>query len=131
MEGKMNKVVLIGRLVRDPELKTTSSGIEVATVTIAVDRKYKNANGERESDFIPLVVWRQQARFLSQYFSKGNRIGVVGSIQTRNWEDKDGHNRTTTEVVVDEVEFVESKSDKPQKSEPRQEDDYSDMPFEL
>lgn len=127
----MNKVVLIGRLVRDPELRTTGSGIEVATVTIAVDRKYKNASGERESDFIPLVVWRQQARFLSQYFSKGNRIGVVGSIQTRNWEDKDGHNRTTTEVVVDEVEFVESKSDKPQKPEPRQEDDYSDMPFEL
>ena len=130
----MNKVVLIGRLVRDPELKTTSSGIEVATVTIAVDRKYKNANGERESDFIPLVVWRQQARFLSQYFSKGNRIGVVGSIQTRNWEDKDGHNRTTTEVVVDEIEFVESKTDKPQKSEPkpRQEDDFdTNMPFEL
>lgn len=127
----MNKVVLIGRLVRDPELRTTGSGIEVATVTIAVDRKYKNASGERESDFIPLVVWRQQARFLSQYFSKGNRIGVVGSIQTRNWEDKDGHKRTTTEVVVDEVEFIESKSDKPQKSEPRQEDDYSDMPFEL
>ena len=131
----MNKVVLIGRLVRDPELKTTSSGIEVATVTIAVDRKYKNANGERESDFIPLVVWRQQARFLSQYFSKGNRIGVVGSIQTRNWEDKDGHNRTTTEVVVDEVEFVESKSDNhaPKKEQQQVQDDDFDtnLPFDL
>lgn len=127
----MNKVVLIGRLVRDPELKTTSSQTAVATFTIAVDRRFKNASGERQADFISCVAWRQQAEFVEKYFGKGNRIGVVGSIQTRNWEDKDGHNRTTTEVVVDEIEFVESKSDKPQKSEPRQEDDYSDMPFEL
>ena len=127
----MNKAVLIGRLVRDPELKTTSSQTAVATFTIAVDRRFKNASGERQADFINCVAWRQQAEFVAIYFSKGNRIGVVGSIQTRNWEDKDGHKRTATEVVVDEVEFVESKSDKPQKSEPRQEDDYSDMPFEL
>ena len=127
----MNKAVLIGRLVRDPELRTTSSQTAVTTFTIAVDRRFKNASGERQADFISCVAWRQQAEFVARYFGKGNRIGVVGSIQTRNWEDKDGHNRTTTEVVVDEVEFVESKSDKPQKSEPRQEDDYSDMPFEL
>lgn len=127
----MNKVVLIGRLVRDPELRTTSSQTAVATFTVAVDRRFKSASGERQADFINCVAWRQQAEFVGKYFSKGNRIGVIGSIQTRNWEDKDGHRRTATEVVVDEVEFVESKSDKPQKSEPRQEDDYSDMPFEL
>ena len=127
----MNKAILIGRLVRDPELRTTSSQTAVTTFTIAVDRRFKNASGERQADFISCVAWRQQAEFVARYFGKGNRIGVVGSIQTRNWEDKDGHNRTTTEVVVDEIEFVESKTDKPQKSEPRQEDDYSDMPFEL
>lgn len=127
----MNNVSLIGRLTRDPELKHTSSDVAVATFTVAVDRRFKNASGERQADFISCVAWRQQAEFVARYFGKGNRIGVVGSIQTRNWEDKDGHKRTTTEVVVDEVEFVESKSDKPQKSEPRQEDDYSDMPFEL
>ena len=128
----MNKVVLIGRLVRDPELKTTSSQTAVTTFTIAVDRRFKNASGERQADFISCVAWRQQAEFVERYFGKGNRIGIVGSIQTRNWEDKDGHSRTTTEVVVDEIEFVESKSDKPQKSEPRQEDDFdTNLPFDL
>jgi len=127
----MNKAVLIGRLVRDPELKTTSSQTAVATFTIAVDRRFKNASGERQADFISCVAWRQQAEFVARYFGKGNRIVIVGSIQTRNWEDKDGHNRITTEVVVDEIEFVESKSDKPQKPKPRQEDGLSQMPFDL
>ena len=130
----MNKVVLIGRLTKNPELRTTSSQTAVTTFTVAVDRRFKNASGERQADFISCVAWRQQAEFVARYFSKGNRIGVVGSIQTRNWEDKDGHNRTTTEVVVDEIEFVESKTDKPQKSEPkpRQEDDFdTNMPFDL
>lgn len=111
----MNNVSLIGRLTRDPELKHTSSDVAVTTFTIAVDRRFKNANGDRQADFITCVAWRQQAEFVGKYFSKGSRIALIGSIQTRKWEDADGHNRTSTEVVVDNIEFVESKA---QSSEP-------------
>lgn len=111
----MNNVSLIGRLTRDTELKHTSSDVAVTTFTVAVDRRFKNANGDRQADFITCVAWRQQAEFISKYFSKGNKIALTGSIQTRKWEDADGHNRTSTEVVVDNVEFVESKA---QSSEP-------------
>lgn len=106
----MNKVILIGRLTRDPELRTTKSDIPVCSFSIAVDRRFKNANGEREADFINCVAWRQQAEFVSKYFSKGKKIAVVGNLQTRSWEDREGNRRTATEAVVDEVEFVESKS---------------------
>ena len=104
----MNRCILTGRLVKDPEVKTTQSQISVCAFTLAVDRKFKNAAGERQSDFISCVAWRQQAELLGKYFQKGSRIGIVGSLQTRDYE-KDGHKVYVTEVIVDEIEFLDSK----------------------
>lgn len=105
----MNKVILMGRLVRDPELRTTQSNIAVCTFTLAVDRRFKNANGERQADFIQIVAWRQQAEFASRYFKQGSRMAVVGSLQTRTWDDAQGNKRYTTEVQAEEVYFADSK----------------------
>lgn len=105
----MNKVILVGRLVKDPEVKTTQSQVAVCSFTIAVDRKFKSASGERQSDFISCVAWRQQAEFLGRYFQKGSRVAIVGNIQSRTYDDPQGKKVYVTEVVVDEVEFVDSK----------------------
>lgn len=105
----MNKVILVGNLTKDPELITTSNGVDVSRFTIAVQRKYKNANEEYESDFINCVAWRSSAEFIHKYFKKGNKIGIVGSIQTRSYDAEDGTKRYVTEVVVEECEFVQSK----------------------
>ncbi len=105
----MNKAILVGRLTKDPELKTTSSGVNVCSFTIAVNRRFRNAEGNYDADFINCVAWRQQAEFLSKFFTKGRMVGIVGSIQTRNYE-RDGQRIYVTEVVVDEISFVESKS---------------------
>lgn len=130
----MNKAILCGRLTKDAELKTTSSGINYCNFIIAVDRKFKDANGNRQADFIACVAWRTTAEFISKYFKKGNRIAVVGSIQTRSYEDQSGNKHLVTEVIVDEAEFVESKAASgngqtaKQSSEP---DEPVEMPFEL
>ena len=105
----MNKAILVGRLTKDPELKTTGSGVSVCSFTIAVNRRFKNAEGNYDADFINCVAWRQQAEFLSRYFTKGRMVGICGSIQTRNYE-RDGQRVYVTEVVADEINFVESKS---------------------
>lgn len=105
-----NLVVLTGRLTADPELKTTQSGISVTSFSIAVDRRYR-VGEERQTDFINVVAWRQQAEFVAKYFKKGNMIGIEGSIQTRKYTDKNGNNRTAFEVVANNVQFVESKRD--------------------
>lgn len=107
----MNKVILIGRLVKDPEVKTTQSQVAVCSFTIAVDRKFKTSEGERQADFISCVAWRQQAEFLGKYFRKGSRVAVVGNLQARSYDDKDSKKVYVTEVVVDEIEFVDSKHD--------------------
>lgn len=99
----------MGRLTRDPELRTTPSGVSTCSFTVAVDRRYKSADGQTQADFIQIVAWRQTADFVSKYFSKGSRILVTGSIQTRTWDDKDGNKRYVTEVVAEDVEFCESK----------------------
>jgi single-strand DNA-binding protein len=104
-----NKAILIGRLVADPELRTTPNGISVVTFRIAVDRAFQKG-GEKKADFINITAWRQQAEFVSRYFSKGRPIGVDGAIQTRDYTDKEGNKRTAFEVVADRVFFVESKS---------------------
>lgn len=106
----MNKVILIGRLTKDPEVKNTAAQVSVCRFTIAVDRKFKDSNGQRQADFINCVAWRQTANFISQYFHKGSRIAVVGSIQTRNYDNQQGQRQYVTEVVVEEAEFVESAS---------------------
>lgn len=105
----MNKAILIGRLAADPEFRTTQSGISNASFRIAVQRKYANKDGTREADFISCVAWRQTAEFVDKYFSKGSMIALEGSIQTRSYEAQDGSKRYVTEVLVDNVEFVERK----------------------
>ena len=104
----MNKVELVGRLVKDPEVKLTSNQTKFCSFTIAVDRRYKDANGQRQADFISCVAWKQTAEFIQKYFHKGNRIGICGSIQTRNYDDQNGQKHFITEVLVEEAEFVES-----------------------
>lgn len=105
----MNKAILMGRLTRDPELRTTQSQIPVCTFTLAIDRRFKSASGEKQADFIPIVAWRQQAEFASKYFRKGSRMVVVGSIQTRSWDDAEGKRHSMTEVVADEIYFGDSR----------------------
>jgi single-strand DNA-binding protein len=97
-------------MVADPELKTTPNGINVCSFRIAVGRKYVKANEPQQTDFIDIVAWRAQAEFVAKYFNKGKAILVCGSIQSRNWEDKEGKKRTTVEVIADEISFVERKS---------------------
>ena len=103
-----NKAILIGRLTADPELKQTPNGVSVCSFSIAC--AFSGRNGERQTDFINIVTWRQQAEFVSKYFSKGRLIGIDGSIQTRNYEDKNGNKRTAVEVVADRAFFVDSKN---------------------
>ncbi len=105
----MNKAILMGRLTRDPELRTTSNNVSVSTFTLAIDRNYNTRDGERLTDFIPIVVWRQNADFVHRYFVKGQRMLVVGSIQPRSYVDQSGQKRYVTEVVADEVYFADSK----------------------
>lgn len=107
----MNKVFLIGRLTRDPELRYTGSNVPVCSFSIAVNRTFTNSNGEREADFINVVVWRKQAENVKNYLSQGSQVAVDGRIQTRNYEDKEGNKRYITEVVADNVEFLGSKKD--------------------
>lgn len=107
----MNKVILIGRLTRDPELTTTASGINVCKMSIAVNRPFENAEGEREADFFNVVAWRGLADNCAKFLSKGKKVGVVGRLQSRNYEDKDGNKRYVIEVMADEVEFLTPHSD--------------------
>ena len=108
----INSVVIMGRLTKDPELKTTQSGLSVVSFTVAVDRKYQKG-GERQADFLNVVAWRHTAEFVEKYFHKGYMIAVQGSIQTRKYEDKNGNNRTAVEIVADNVSFCGSKDEKP------------------
>ena len=108
----LNHIVIMGRLTRDPELRRTGSGIAVASFTVAVDRDFGNRdNGERETDFIDCVAWRQTGEFVSKYFTKGRMAVVSGRLQIRNWTDKDGNKRRSAEVVADNVYFGDSKRD--------------------
>ena len=108
----INRVVLVGRLTRDPELRTTGSGISVATFTLAVDRQFTNAQGERGADFISCVIWRKSAENFCSFTSKGSLVGVDGRIQTRSYDNKDGQRVYVTEVVVDNFALLESRKDR-------------------
>ena len=118
----MNKAILVGNLTRAPEQRTTSSGIAVTSFTVAVNRRYKTQGGQQQTDFINCVAWRSTAEFVGKYFTKGMKIGVVGSIQTRTYEDRDGVRRYATEVVVDEAEFVGSKAQNPGVQKPTEQE---------
>jgi len=120
----INRVVLVGRLTKDPELRHTSNDIAVATFTLAVNRNFTTKDGEREADFIPCVVWRKQAENVNQYLGKGSLVGVDGRIQTRSYEASDGTRRYITEVICDNVRFLETRSSQDnQPSFTREEDD--------
>ena len=101
----LNRIVIMGRMTKDPELRRTGAGVAVASFTLAVDRDFKGQNGEKETDFIDVVVWRNTAEFVSKYFTKGRVALVEGRLQMRDWQDKDGNKRRTAEVVADNVYF--------------------------
>jgi len=135
----MNKVFLIGRLVRDPELRYTSSNIPVATFSLAVNRNFTGQNGERETDFINIVVWRKQAENCKNYINQGSQVAIDGRIQTRSYDDQNGQKRYVTEVVADNVQFLDTKASREQKQEnnsvnpynldePKKENNLNDIP---
>ena len=107
----LNHIVLMGRLTRDPELRRTSNGTAVASFALAVERDFKNDAGDKETDFIDIVAWRQTAEFAQKYFSKGRMAIVSGRLQIRSWKDKDGNTRRTAEVIADNIYFGDSKRD--------------------
>ncbi|CAC8214283.1 single-stranded DNA-binding protein [Staphylococcus aureus] len=113
----LNRVVLVGRLTKDPELRSTPNGVNVGTFTLAVNRTFTNAQGEREADFINVVVFKKQAENVKNYLSKGSLAGVDGRLQTRNYENKDGQRVFVTEVVADSVQFLEPKSNNQQNNQ--------------
>lgn len=124
----MNKSIIVGNLTKAPEQRTTANGTAVTSFTVAVRRSYKDADGNYQADFINCVAWRGTAEFVAKYFTKGSRIGVVGTIQTRTYDDQNGNRRYVTEVIADEVEFVGSKTQnqdmqKPTEQESRTADD--------
>lgn len=107
----LNTITIIGRLVRNPELRRTGSGVAVTSFTVAVDRDFKSTDGERETDFIDCVAWRQTGEFVAKHFSKGKMIVVKGRLEIRSWTDKDGNKRRSAEVVAENCYFGESKRD--------------------
>ena len=135
----LNRIIVMGRMTRDPELRRTNSGTAVASFTVAVDRDFKSQSGEKETDFIDVVAWRNTAEFASKYFSKGRMAVVEGRLQLRDWTDKDGNKRRSAEIVADSVYFGDSKRDGGDtvQSEPQSEpqsgfsevEDDGDLPF--
>lgn len=130
----LNNVVIMGRLTRDPELRRTQTGTAVTSFTMAVDRDFKSQSGEKETDFIDVVVWGKTAEFAANYFTKGRMAIVEGRLQARNWQDKDGNKRKTTEVVADRMYFGDSKQEGKKQLAPADdfceiEDDGDPLPF--
>lgn len=137
----LNKAILMGRLTRDPELRHTQSNTAVTSFRLAIDRDRKGPNGERQADFIDCVAWGRQAEFVTQWFAKGTMAIVVGRVQSRQWQDQNGNNRTAIEVNCDEVSFGETKKQRegqaPKQTAPNiaaeefeeLEDDGEDVPF--
>lgn len=107
----LNKIFIMGRLTRDPELRRTNSGTAVTSFTLAVDRDFKNADGTKDTDFVDVVAWRATAEFAAKYFAKGRMAVVEGRLQMREWQDKDGNKRRNAEVVADNVYFGDSKKE--------------------
>ena len=115
----MNKVILIGNLTRDPEAFTTQSGVSRSTFTVAVQRRFANAQGVREADFIPVVAWRQSADFVNRYLTKGSKVAVEGSIQVRSYDAQDGSKRYVTEIIADNIEALGSRDEGQGQARPR------------
>lgn len=120
----MNKAFIVGNLTKEPDSRTTGNGTAVCSFTVAVQRRFKNQNGEREADFIPVIAWRSTAEACGNYLHKGSKVAVCGTIQTRSYDAQDGGRRYVTEIVADEVEFLNTKGVYAQQSEQSQ---YSQM----
>ena len=141
----LNHITIMGRLVRDPELRSTQSGTSVALFTVAVDRDYQSGGSEKQTDFIECVAWRGTGEFVSKYFRKGSMIVVAGRLQSRKWQDRDGNNRISWEVNADSVYFGESRKDGPNAAQATYQQNYGnpnvqftelddgdgELPFEL
>lgn len=126
----LNKIILMGRLTRDPELRRTQSGTAVTSFSIAVDRDFKGLNGEKETDFIDIVAWRNTAEFASKYFTKGRMAVVEGRLQIRDWTDNNGGKRRSAEVIADSIYFGDSKRDDAPPPQTFEEvEDDGDLPF--
>ena len=131
----LNRIIVMGRMTRDPELRRTNSGTAVASFAVAVDRDFKSQSGEKETDFIDIVAWRSTAEFVSKYFTKGRMAVVEGRLQIRDWTDRDGGKRRSAEVVADSVYFGDSKRDGGDTVQSEPQDDFSeiaddgDLPF--
>lgn len=129
----LNKVIIMGRLTRDPELRRTQSGTAVTSFTLAVDRDFKPQSGEKKTDFIDVVAWRNTGEFAAKYLAKGRMAIVEGRLQVRGWQDKDGNTRKTTEVVADRMYFGDSKQDGKKRTAPADDfaevEDDGDLPF--
>ncbi|UXR74641.1 single-stranded DNA-binding protein [Staphylococcus sp. IVB6238] len=126
----INRVVLVGRLTKDPEFRATQSGVEVATFTLAVNRNFKSKDGEQQADFINCVVFRKQAENVKNFLSKGSLAGVDGRMQSRSYENKEGQRVYVTEVVCDSVQFLEPKNNSQSNNQPKQQGQAQDNPFE-
>src|SRR5574344_1909627 len=124
----MNKIILVGRLTKDPEIRTTSSGISTSNFTIAVNRNFKNKEGNYDADFLPCVAFRNSADFINKFFKKGNLICVEGRVQVRNYDAQDGTKRYVTEVMVENAEFVGGKNENTSNNSSF--NSYTDMPSE-
>lgn len=113
--------MITGNIARDPEARTTQSGISQSTFTVAVQRRFKGQDGQREADFLTVVAWRQTADFCNKYLSKGRKVAVTGSVQTRSYTAQDGSKRYVTEIIADHVETLDKREDKPKDEQPAQE----------
>lgn len=130
----INNVVLVGRIVREPELRYTPQNTAVSTFTLAINRRFKNAQGEREADFINCVIWRQPAENLANWAKKGTLVGITGSIQVRNYENKEGQRVYVTEVLADNFQMLESNSNKTEKGKTKSNQDkdpFAGSPMEV
>lgn len=126
----LNRVVLVGRLTKDPEFRATPSGVDVSTFTLAVNRNFKNKDGEQQADFINCVVFRKQAENVKNFLSKGSLAGVDGRMQSRSYENKEGQRVYVTEVVCDSVQFLEPKNNGQSNNKPKQQGEAQDNPFD-
>ena len=124
----LNRIILMGRLTRDPELRRTGSGTAVTSFSLAVDRDFKSQSGEKETDFIDIVAWRNTAEFVSKFFTKGRMAVVEGRLQIHDWKDKDGNNRHSAEVVADNIYFGDSRKDTAAPAEPLPEELEEELP---
>lgn len=127
----LNRVVLVGRMTRDPELRRTGTGTAVTSFTIAMNRNFTNQNGERQADFIPCVVWNKAAENVARYCSKGSLVGVDGRLQSRQYENQDGRRVTVVEVVCDSVQFLETRSQASNRQAMQPQNNYNDALYDM